>query len=556
MQIRDTKHLATQFMTRTGNVPSFALLLGSGASASSGVKTAEEMVIDWRVELYQRAGITQPFSEWVVHQDWHEASDEYGKLFERMHDLPNQRRTKVEYLVKNAEPSWGYVYLANLLDNNLFNVVLTTNFDDLLTEACYRFTNSVRPLVAAHDSTIRMLRVTSTRPKVVKLHGDFLYDNIKTIPSETGTLETNTRDKLHQFAREYGLIVIGYSGRDLSVMKSLETLLEDETTFPNGIYWCVLDLSKELPSSLRRIADDSRVYFVEVEGFDEILAEFHSIAKLDLPAGLSSTFEFARDRASRLIDLERSALVHPIIANDVTQVSDGLAKIPEVISEILPVELLATIAERNGDKETALGWWQQAYGSDNADPRVANRLMSLLLELCKDGELKELVKTAPLGPNATYWNLQVGNDEEVLRIAESELAEDPYNEVTRINKAIALKRLNFHTEKEAELDYLEEQLKDGLLRAGVSATALHAGIEALRGNRKQAFAYLEDALDRREISPDSARRFPVFEDYRSEEAFRALVKSKDVPSLLQISIGAIEDRSSEDITSVDGNAHS
>ena len=533
MQRRDAKHLATQVITRNENVPSYALLLGSGASISSGVKTAEQMVVEWRGKLFQQAATAQPFSEWVANQPWHGGIDEYGKLFEFMHDLPNQRRIVVEDLLKDAEPSWGYAYLANLLDRNYFNVILTTNFDDLLTEACYRFTNAVRPLVATHDSTIRNLRVTSTRPKIVKLHGDFLYDNIKNTPSETASLELNTHEKLHQFAREYGLITIGYSGRDVSVMKSLETLLEDDTSFPNGIYWCVQELSRELPVALQRIAEDNRVYFVEIEGFDEILAEFHSAARLGLPAGLSAIFEFARDRASLLIDVDRSRLDHPVIEEDVAHVMDGLSRIPEIVSEVLPVELLASLAEHRGNEETALGWRQQVYDANKSDVRAARHVLSLLVKLGEIDRLQELVRSAPLGENATYWHLLAGNDGEVIRIADDELAKNPYREVTRINKAIALKRLGCHERKEVELIYLQRQVEDGLLTSGTSSTALRAGIEALWNNREQSFELLEGALNRREVTAEEVWQFPVFEDYRDDEEFQAIVNSMRRSNVVQ-----------------------
>ena len=52
-------------------------------------------------------------------------------------------------------------------------------FDDLIIEACYLYSERMRPIVAAHDSVIQGVRVTSSRPKIIKLHGDFLYDNIK-----------------------------------------------------------------------------------------------------------------------------------------------------------------------------------------------------------------------------------------------------------------------------------------------------------------------------------------------------------------------------------------
>ena len=117
MRIRDAKHLANQVITRTEDVPSYALLLGSGASISSGVKTAEQLVIEWRTNLFQRAETDLSFPVWVARQSWYGTTDEYGRLFEIMYDLPSQRRIVVEDLLKDAQPSWGYAYLANLLDH-------------------------------------------------------------------------------------------------------------------------------------------------------------------------------------------------------------------------------------------------------------------------------------------------------------------------------------------------------------------------------------------------------------------------------------------------------
>ena len=438
MRIRDAKHLANQVITRTEDVPSYALLLGSGASISSGVKTAEQLVIEWRTNLFQRAETDLSFPVWVARQSWYGTTDEYGRLFEIMYDLPSQRRIVVEDLLKDAQPSWGYAYLANLLDHQYFNVVLTTNFDDLLTEACYRYTNSVRPLVAAHDSTIRNLRVTSARPKIIKLHGDFLYDNIRNTPSETASLEENIEEKMRQFAREYGLIVIGYSGRDASVMQSLESLLTDSASFPNGIYWCTKDPSAAMPLTLQSIARDNRVHFVEIDGFDEILAEIHRATRLELPTGLSEPFKFSRDRAGSLVESNLPNVSHPIIASDIDQVMNGLTRIPETISEVLPVELLATMAEHQGNMDTALGWWQQAYDNNKADEWAASHVLGLLVDLGQLDKLKELVESAPLGDERTYWNLLAGNDSQVIAMADQELADNPYLEYTRVNKAIGV----------------------------------------------------------------------------------------------------------------------
>ena len=87
-----------------------------------------------------------------------------------------------------------------LIAAGYFNTVFTTNFDDLLNEAFYRFSH-VRPVVCAHDSSISGVTITSDRPKIIKLHGDYLFDNIKTTLRETESLEMNMRMNFRSLQR-------------------------------------------------------------------------------------------------------------------------------------------------------------------------------------------------------------------------------------------------------------------------------------------------------------------------------------------------------------------
>ena len=40
----------------------------------------------------------------------------------------------------------------------------------------------------------------------------------------------------------YGLIVVGYSGRDDSIMDALEETLEEDASYPRGLFWALLSL--------------------------------------------------------------------------------------------------------------------------------------------------------------------------------------------------------------------------------------------------------------------------------------------------------------------------
>lgn len=520
MKQRDTRHLIDQIINRSEGVPSYALLLGSGASVTSGVKTAEDMVRRWRTILYERAQADQPFHEWLAVQPWH-GEGEYGGLFEIMYATPPQRRIKVERLVEKAQPSWGYAYLANLLEHKYFNVVFTTNFDDLLTEACYRYTDSTRPLVAAHDSAMRNLRVNSARPKIVKMHGDFLYDSIKNTPSETKALERNTEDKLKEFSREYGLVVVGYSGRDASVMNALKGALHNKDSFPNGIYWCVYKHAPDMSSELQRIAKDKRVFIVRVDGFDELMAEINAATGKGLPIGLSEPYNFTRDRVSILYDANPLALSHPIIARDAASIREAFSSLSVPDASILPFPVLAMRAEHVGDQQAALRWWRQEYEL-GGKLLAARHIMRVLVEIQEFDELAKFVETAPPTVDATYYLLLAGDNMAVIRRADIEIPRNKDLEIPLINKAIAFKRLRHFDEMENELAILEAQIRSGRAEPSV---ALQAGTAALRGVRADMMRFLQEALDMRQLTVEQAREFPVFEDYREDEAFQALLSS-------------------------------
>jgi len=259
-------------------VSNFSVFLGAGASVTSGVRSGQELIHTWEKEILEEEGI--PYDERDVffskeqNQSWYDRANPYASLFERRYDLQRQRRIFVEKEIAKATPSIGYAYLVKLIENGFFSTVFTTNFDDLLNEAFNRF-STLRPIVCAHDSSISGISVTSTSPKIIKLHGDYLFDNIKATLRETESLETNMRMKFQEFAKDFGLIVIGYGGQDRSIMDILSFLLSHEEYFKNGLYWCIRKGEKSISPELRQLLWKDRVFFVEIDGFDELMAVFN-----------------------------------------------------------------------------------------------------------------------------------------------------------------------------------------------------------------------------------------------------------------------------------------
>ena len=369
------RHLINIIENTRGNHPNFALFLGAGASITSGVDSASEMVRAWRKQHYEQYGSEGETSEQHFGNcHWHNGPEEYSYLFQELYDQPSQRREYIETCLNGSSPSWGYIYLVNLIQKEIFNIVLTTNFDDLFNEACYLFSSSVRPMVCAHDSSITSLRVTSKRPKVIKLHGDFLFDNIKNTLSELETLEVNMRTKFKHIAAEHGMIFIGYNGNDRSVMDCMDALLRTESNFPQGVYWCVLKSEVDnLGHRLDALRRHPRVHIVEIDGFDEFFATLHDSLGLDLQREIADPYSNVTDKLNNLLESTgiASRTAHHVIENDIRRLGaklkeaktldgrsittvDIAASDGTVVQLPVPYNLLSQLSEREQKPDDAI----------------------------------------------------------------------------------------------------------------------------------------------------------------------------------------------------------
>lgn len=524
MEIKSQEHLIDIILNRNEEIPNYALFLGAGASWNSNVKTADELVKIWREQLYQRNKTRMKYSTWLKKQSWYNTDGEYAHLFEFLYDEPSQRRDYIENILKFANPSWGYVYLASLLQSEIWNTVFTTNFDDLINEACYLYTDRVRPIVCAHDSEVSNIRITRRRAKIIKLHGDFLFDSIKNTNIETRRLTKNMEMKLSQFGQEYGLVVIGYGGRDNSVMSILEKLLTNKDYFKHGIYWCICK-GEDPRTRVKKLLEKDKVHGIEIEGFDEFMAALHNKAGLDLPASVINPMEVAEQRSKIFCSVPKQLYENKIIRKDIERVLDGLGKIKKKVKgkyvppEELPRKLKAAIMKRRGDLNSASEYMKLEATENKDDPFCAFDYADILAKLGKIPDLKEFVPSSAIEEeNKTYFMLFMNDDNQLIDKATKLLQKEPSSMIARINRAIAYKRLGKMTEMEKDLVEIEEREPDESLKAGIAA---------LRKDKKKMLSMLSAVVDKGLLSTEHIKMFPVFEDYRDDQDFKKFIKDRE-----------------------------
>jgi tetratricopeptide (TPR) repeat protein len=221
----------------------FTFFLGAGCSVSSGIPTAGKLVKDWLPKLKRlKKGSEDNLEEWVRNEFSNNAAPSYGTVMEALFLTPEERQHEIEKLTEGKDPDFSYGVLAQMMSHEEYgshcNTVLTTNFDDMVADALYLYSNK-KPLVISHDSLIGFVRISRTRPLVIKLHGDARLAPRNT-ELETQELDEAVKKVLKNLLSETGLIFIGYGGNDNSILNILKEL--PKGALPWGVYWINNDI--------------------------------------------------------------------------------------------------------------------------------------------------------------------------------------------------------------------------------------------------------------------------------------------------------------------------
>jgi hypothetical protein len=300
------REFATSFALRPNLV---AWFLGAGASAASGIPTGYAMIRDFKAQIFCRENNLSTREIDTGDQVWIDRIDaffrrtlllppdgdptEYARAFEAVYPQPRHRRQYIDDAISKGTPCFGHRVLGSLIAAKKVDCVFTTNFDPLVEEsalaanALLALADQTRPTVAAIDSGERAMRCLneSDWPLVAKLHGDYQSITIKNTGSELEKQDERMRHVLVEASKRFGMVFVGYSGRDASVMKALVSVLREKAPFPNGLYWVTSSASRLLPAVTEFLEHAHLagvdVAVVECKTFDELTADV--MKQVDLP---------------------------------------------------------------------------------------------------------------------------------------------------------------------------------------------------------------------------------------------------------------------------------
>ena len=415
----------------------FCFILGSGASVDSNIPSGNTLQMQWMDclmgkledrgtptmdedetrrlanELHAEEEIKHEFDE--IEKAWQSAKEEkrpissvyYFDIYKlRFHANPRKGYSYLEKIMERCDPSLGYHTLAKLLtENNQHNLVITTNFDSLVEDALFLYTDK-KPLVVSHESLVDYMDANIQRPIVAKVHRGLMYDPFNS-PETTNELKPEWRKALTYALNVYTPIVIGYAGGDHSLMSFLE---DDHTDMRKGVYWCYhggtdpSDLPEERIQNFVKKRDG---YFVAIDGFDALMVEIGKAMYGDaIRPGL--TAEHLKKRYDKRIQ-------------QYNQQWEELNKKPEIQEALQEMNQAEQREEEEREKAQTLTAWDYI--------RRGNRIYD---EGCLELAMDEYSKAIELDPNfAGAYNIrgivhrELGHLEEAIKDYNKAIELDP-----------------------------------------------------------------------------------------------------------------------------------
>lgn len=398
-KILSAKRLSQLMKEANGNGERFCFILGSGASVESGIPTGNALEMQWmdclmgRAEdrgtpamdaeetqrvaqaLYAENKIEHDFTE--IKDAWEEAKEAgrqlaskyYFDIYKlRFYVNPRNGYSYLEKIMEQCEPSLGYHTLAKLLtEDDQNNLVITTNFDSLVEDALFLYTNK-KPLVVGHESLAAYIEANIRRPIIAKVHRGLLYEPFNS-PETTHKLKEEWRSALSYAFDTYTPIVIGYAGGDRSLMAFLK---EKETVLRNGVYWCYRgkpDLARLPEADIQKFVRDKDGSLVTIDGFDALMVEIGNTLYEDAIRP-GRTEERLKEELNRRIRRYNEQWIALNERGEIKQVLQPMNRVEEAEREgrkdLTSWDYIhrGKSLEEKGDREAAIGEYTRAIEED------------------------------------------------------------------------------------------------------------------------------------------------------------------------------------------------
>jgi SIR2-like domain len=273
----------------------FSWFLGAGSSQSAGLPTAIDIMWDLKRRHYcvqenqqissndvQNVAVREKITAYMEAHSFLPPGDpdEYSACFELIFGADYERQRRYLRAILSDDRislSIGHRVLAAMMSSGRAKTVFTTNFDTVIEKAVAAVAGKdITPFHIEGSYAANNALNSDEFPIYTKLHGDFRYQSVKNLAPDLLEQDRELGKCMVNACNRFGLVVVGYSGRDKSVMALLQNILDGPNPFPHGLFWTTLKGRKVLKPvddlTAAALTRGVKAEIVEIETFDSLMS--------------------------------------------------------------------------------------------------------------------------------------------------------------------------------------------------------------------------------------------------------------------------------------------
>ncbi len=487
-------------------IPQPIVFLGAGASKTGGIPLASE-IVENILDRYKR----NPKVKKLVAAD---KDKTYSVLMECL--TPSERNKLLKDYIDSAKINVTHIYLAQLMNQDYIDYVLTVNFDNLMLRALALY-NEFPP---TYDMAIlKDLTTTTFKEKaVVYLHGQHHGLWLLNTPEEMRKVQEIIPPILHSI-KDRLWIFIGYSGED-PIFRQIVKL----GRFDKGLYWVSYydNIPNETVCKELLEKDNTNSFLIKGYDADSFMIKLNNELELPQPIIIGRPFTSLKTSLENIVDIDdkehfkgvrkRLEIVKQQVNTAIEQFEQGKIKTKEHLEEeidrnLLKKQIIDKIIKEEFDENEVKSLEEKAQKLNDTE------IFNLLANLYSDWgtAISDLAK--------------LKNDKALYRESfekyEKATALNPKDDSAFNNWGNAISDLAKLKNDEAlyreSLEKLNKAVELG------SSTYNLACVYALKKEKNNALKYLENSLIKKEITVEFVEKDEDWEAFKNDLEFIGLL---------------------------------
>ena len=314
----------------------------------------------------------------------------YSELIGGLFSTSVELQTFVREKLQVKEPGKAHLLLAELARHRVLRCIVTTNFDDLIEQALRQVGLTVQVISNDEDLKHSEPLIHCKQFRVYKPHATIGVGRLRNTPADLQKLSPRMENELVRVLGDHGLIVLGYSGADESILRVFRR--RRQRFYPT--FWVNPGEPSDFIPSLFE-AEAGMFTYVPCTGasavLQDLLGVYRKLAALvpssGLPASVVAATNAIRERRAEATSRTRSFMAELLegltaIAPDFSMTGEhdellieALEKAKPLCCEFAAVASVIAEADAYDAAATLYGAFGDLVTRYNRDPRTANGII-------------------------------------------------------------------------------------------------------------------------------------------------------------------------------------